>query len=242
MQLIRKEIEEAIDTLFGTDIFMISYDRIKQINPNRIKEQYRKKAKLTHPDRAYLLGVDEKELNIEFKKLNDAYRFLISCLNEDMKPDIQNNPFREQNRDKKENSKQDYWNYYYNGVIPKRKLRFLEFLYYKRIINWKTLIGALVWQYKERPRFGEIAVELNYIANEDILSIIKNMKFREKFGDAALRLKYINNLQHNLILMRQKRYNLPIGQFFVKKHIFNEALLNKYLEFHKEHNIQYQNM
>ena len=77
---------------------------------------------------------------------------------------------------------------FYKGPIPDRMLRFAEYLYYTGEISWEDLVHALVWQYRNRPKLGELAEETGALGQKDILFIIKNRHFTEMFGEAAIRL------------------------------------------------------
>lgn len=220
-------IETAIDTLFGTDIFLVSYDKIKNINPKRVKEQFRKKAKQFHPDRAGALGINESKLCEEFKKINEAYLAIMKVIKCDVFPENQTHMY--------DSSKPDN---YYNGPIPKRQLRFAEFLYYSGIIPWKTIIEALVWQYRQRPRVGEIAVEMSYIDRDTIIKVIKNMRFREKFGETCLRMGFLTQFQLNIIIGNQKKIDKPIGKYFIEQNYLSQNEIIKLLEENRKHNLK----
>lgn len=220
-------IETAIDTLFGTDIFLVSYDKIKNINPKRVKEQFRKKAKQFHPDKAGALGINESKLCEEFKKINEAYLAIMKVIKLDVLPVNQTHMCH--------SSKSDN---YYNGLLPKRRLRFAEYLYYSGIIPWKSIIEALVWQYRQRPRVGEIAVEMRYLDRDAIIKVIKNMKFREKFGETCLRMGFLTQFQLNIIIGNQKKLDKPIGKYFVEQNYLSQNGINRLLEENRKHNLK----
>ncbi|HNZ27540.1 MAG TPA: J domain-containing protein [Spirochaetota bacterium] len=220
-------IEGAIDTLFGADIFLISYDKIKNINPKRVKEQFRKRAKQFHPDRAEILGINESQLCEEFKKINEAYLSIMKAIKLDLLSGTQTHARRSAKLDN-----------VYSGVMPKRKLRFAEYLYYSGIIPWKSIIEALAWQYRQRPRIGEIAVEMNFLDREAVIEVIKNMRFSEKFGEACLRMGLLTQFQLNIVIGNQKRLDKPIGRYFVEQNYLSQNEINKLLEENRKHNLK----
>jgi len=203
-------IETAIDTLFGTDIFLVSYDKIKNINPKRVKEQFRKKAKQFHPDRAGALGINESKLCEEFKKINEAYLAIMKVIKCEV---ISGDQTHMRNS--------------------------TEYLYYSGIIPWKTIIEALVWQYRQRPRVGEIAVEMSYIDRDTIIKVIKNMRFREKFGETCLRMGFLTQFQLNIIIGNQKKIDKPIGKYFIEQNCLSQNEIIKLLEENRKHNLKY---
>lgn len=121
-------------------------------------------------------------------------------------------------------------------MMPHRKLRFGEFLFYKQIIAWHTLIQAIVWQHRVRPRIGRIALDLNYLEPRDIVTLLRNRKYREPFCRAAVRLGFLDNYQRIVLLGRQRNYNLPLGKFFLDARILGEEALEHYVHENRIHN------
>lgn len=129
--------------------------------------------------------------------------------------------------------------FFFNGMVPRRRLRLGEYLFYRRVIAWHTLINAIVWQHRVRPRLGQIALQLNYIAQQDIVNILKNKVVKEPFGRAAVRLGFLDDYQRFVLLGRQRGYNQPLGKFFVDFHILSEIELDRYIQENRIHNIHY---
>ncbi len=129
--------------------------------------------------------------------------------------------------------------YFYSGMLPRRKLRFGEFLFYNQIIAWQTLIDAIVWQYHVRPKIGQIAIDLNYLARHDILHILREKNLKERFGKAAVRLGLLDNYKRFVLLGRQRSYNLPLGRFFLENKILNDLTLAEQIQQNKQHNIRF---
>jgi curved DNA-binding protein CbpA len=129
--------------------------------------------------------------------------------------------------------------FFYKGMLPKRKLRLGEFLFYNQIIAWQTLIDAIVWQYHARPKLGQIARELNYLSQQDILQILQSKNLKEPFGEAAVRLGFLDTYKRFVILGRQKSYDLPFGKFFVNNRILNEIAITEHIRKNRLHNIQF---
>ncbi|OHD12594.1 MAG: hypothetical protein A2086_16050 [Spirochaetes bacterium GWD1_27_9] len=264
MDLTIDNIQNALKEIFDAKDYSVS--TLKFIQPDMIKDAFRKKAKLFHPDRALIVGISEDILNEKFKKINDCYQFLISVVSDsskinhllNLKINIKPTNVQPKKQDFKTNyythkkeEKQNYQYYkkhqaqqtnyvkiYFSGIFPKRRLRFSEYLYYSKLIDWHTMIRSLVWQYKLRPRIGEIGVDFNFLKKEDITDILKNIKPNEKFGDTAVRMQLLTNFQLNVILGKQKNYNLPIGKFFIEEGIFTINQISKLLIEHKEFNLR----
>lgn len=126
---------------------------------------------------------------------------------------------------------------YYTGPLPERMLRFAEYLYYTGEISWDELVHALVWQYRNRPKLGELAESTGIIKQKDILFIIKNRQFSEMFGEAAVRLGLLDKKTLDKLVRQQKMIGLPIGRFFLEKNIFSEEQLFRKLTSNRRHNL-----
>lgn len=129
--------------------------------------------------------------------------------------------------------------YFFEGSIPKRELRLGEYLFYNRIIAWRTLISAIVWQHRMRPRLGQIAMDLNYMAPQDIMTILKNKKFKEPFGMAAVRLGLLDQYKRFVLLGRQRSFNFPLGRYFLDYNILTETSLEQHIRENRIHNLHY---
>ncbi|HOV14105.1 MAG TPA: DnaJ domain-containing protein [Spirochaetota bacterium] len=254
-----KEIYKAVNDIFDSDYNTISNDFIKNIHPESLKSAYRKRVKQFHPDRAKIIGVSESILTEKFKSISNSYQFLLSVVKESEKlqfiqksnyQNAQNNCYKKKDEykepHKKEENLKPKYNYnkykvksfYCSTGIPNRKLRLSEFLFYSKLIDWHTMIRSIVWQFQVRPRFGEIAISYNFLTDEHVNFILKNLRMNEKFGEAAMRLGFIDLFKTNVILGKQKFYNNPIGKYFIENGILNQEKLTGILESLRRHNLK----
>ncbi|MBU0483009.1 MAG: molecular chaperone DnaJ [Proteobacteria bacterium] len=130
-------------------------------------------------------------------------------------------------------AKQDYFTgVLYQGPMPHRKLLFGHFMYYSGLIDWRTIVKALVWQRSQRPRLGEIGCRLGWLTEEDVLVILRNRGFLELFGQSAINHKLLNKKQLSVLVEQQKILQKKFGEFFVANNIFTprqlQDVLNKY--------------
>jgi curved DNA-binding protein CbpA len=220
-----KKLDDACKILFGPD-FQFSSDTLDYIQESGIKSAYRNVVKKCHPDKAGLFGKNENELSSRFKKVNDAYNILLDTI---------------KNKSKKIKYDSRVGDFYYVGSMPKRSLRFGEFLYYKKIISWNSLIKALTWQYRQRPKIGQICKDHNFIKDEDILKIIKDIRPNERFGEAAVRNKFINYKQLEKMLKEQNDFNFPLGRYFVSNNILSSDYIEQLAKEHKIYNLTFLN-
>ena len=118
---------------------------------------------------------------------------------------------------------------FYTGPMPKTEMRFAQFLYYSKKIDWNTFVQALSWQWKNRPRLGEIAVEKGYLKHADIITILRHSFPGELFGKVAIRLGFLSERELFLLLGHQKLLNKPIGLFFIEQCSFPQSEIEKQL-------------
>ncbi len=219
----------ACNILFGPS-FKYNSDTLDYIQLSGIKSAYRNKSKLFHPDRSHIVGKDELVLTEYFKKINKAYNTLLS---------YKENAIKKSYSKTKSNKKPiNKYNFYYKGNMPKTELRFSEFLYYSKRINWNELINSIVEQYNFRGKIGMICAELQFLKNDDINSIIRQKKENEKFGECAIRLNYLTINQLNIAIDKQKSKKYPIGRYFIDHKIISREELPILLHKNKQYNIK----
>jgi curved DNA-binding protein CbpA len=127
---------------------------------------------------------------------------------------------------------------FYTGPMPKTEMRFAQFLYYSKKIDWNTFVQALSWQWKNRPRLGEIAVEKGYLKHAEIITILRHSFPGELFGKAAIRLGFLSERELFLLLGHQKLLNKPIGLFFIEQCSFPQSEIEKQLAQMKKFNTE----
>lgn len=221
-----KDLEYACKIIFGP-LFNFTMDTMKYLEESGVKVAYRKKVKNCHPDKSKISGISEDELTMHFKQVNEAYNLILKFINNNKN----NMKINETINNIKKND------FYYSGNFPKKKLRFGEYLFYKKIISWYCLIQALVWQYKNRPKIGELCKSHNIIDDNDIINTLKNIKPGEKFGNAALRHGFIKENILKEMLIKQSNLNMPLGKYFLLNNIFTKEVLKNHLNEHFLHNL-----
>lgn len=233
-------VNKALITLLGHSNFKIS--DISRISLTRLKEIFRVRVKEVHPDMAVRLGRNRALLEEEFKQINEAYHFITDEIKSSKNRKIIVNPYSENisPRPKRQQSKgRKSGNFFYSGRLPEKELRFAEYLYYSRIINWKTLINSLTWQGRNRPRTGEIAQKFGFLNREDLVEVIRNSLLQERLGQTAIRLNFLTREQLMRVLYKQKSYRLPIGKYFTLHNLLDIELLEKMLRENMLHNLKF---
>ena len=110
-------------------------------------------------------------------------------------------------------------------MVPRRRLRLAEFLYYTGRVSWQSLINAVVWQRKAQPRFGELARELRSISSQDLARLLSSRLRHEQMGETAQRLRLLSAAEVERILRLQRARKRPIGRYFLEKESMTSATL-----------------
>ncbi|ABS24555.1 J domain-containing protein [Anaeromyxobacter sp. Fw109-5] len=194
-----------------------------------LRDAYRRRALETHPDRARALGRTEAELAREFGRVADAYRLLSALAAATparvaprrgsataRAPVRPSQPPRAAPRAAPPPPVASAR----HGGLPRRRLRLAEFLYYSGRVPWSAFVAAIAWQRAQRPPLGRIAVDLGFLAREDVGAILARRRAdaatAERFGEYALRRGFLTRLQLLAAVGRQGRLQRRIGEYFVE--------------------------
>ena len=127
--------------------------------------------------------------------------------------------------------------------LPRRRLRFAEYLYYSGRVRWSELVEAIAWQRGQRPPIGRIAVELGFLAHDDVGVILERRRLAGAngipFGEWAIRLGYLTPFQVLAILGQQLRSQRPIGQYFVERGILGPDEVEEVRHRIVRHNVRF---
>ena len=179
-----RDLFNACSVLFGTDV-NVSADFLKYLQASGLKAAYRKRAFETHPDRAAALAESALSLEERFKEVNLAYEQLSTFIEYPWKYSLRDHTFQRtaepdstgrKRRTHEAQIKEDRGivvikadhmalsEHFWQGNLPGRKLLLGRFLYYSGIISMRSLIEAIVWQKRQRPMVGSIAVHWDWLA------------------------------------------------------------------------------
>jgi hypothetical protein len=207
-----------------------------------LKTTYRRRALETHPDRARSMGRSESDLAAEFRRVAEAYRVLshlaagpipgprpsarpgsreraAASARAPAEPPRSSPPSPGAARPDAPGHRVRYS--VHPQDLPRRKLRFAEYLYYSGRVPWTVFVEALAWQRRQRPALGRLAVEWGFLEAEDVGRIMEERRVRgaqaTPFGEFAVRLGYLTSFQLLALLGRQLRMQRRIGEFFLEK-------------------------
>jgi hypothetical protein len=243
------DVVQACQTLFGKDVD-ITRDFLSYVQPSGVKSAYRKKAKETHPD---LFAADSPSLQqmktILFREILRAYHVLTLFFKQreegawNPAPRVPR-PHRRGREDRQTappsgtaGARQGGTSYF-RGSVPFRTLQIGQYLYYRGKISFEALINALIWQRKQRPSLGDIALRWGLIDPGGIKQISGSCERPRRFGEKAVEMGLLTIFQVNTILLYQRSQQDRLGKYFIlNQTLFPEELERLALEL-KEHNVR----
>ena len=125
-----------------------------------------------------------------------------------------------------------------SGTMPRQIFLFGRFLYYHKLISYKQLIDAIIWQKVQRPLIGNLAMRWNWLHTNDIAEIMRHRRFGEKFGECALRFNFLTPYELSMLLGRQRLLQPRIGRYFVENKILSPGTVEKMARELRLHNWQ----
>jgi len=127
--------------------------------------------------------------------------------------------------------------------LPRRRLRFAEFLYYSGRVPWTAFVDALVWQRAQRPALGRIAVQFGFLTPEEVMEVLERRRLdaaqQTPFGEYALAHGYVTPFQLLAMLGQQLRLQRRIGEFFVERGHIVEDDVNEIRARLMRHNLRF---
>ena len=242
--LTESEVLRACQILFGTEI-TISRGFLFYLQPAGLKAAYRRKAKETHPD---LFACEhpnvQREQAAHFRDVVEAYDIVCRYFKQWEKEPLEassRHVFSGASERKKQNCDQNDQEYTRDTVskhLPLRSLQLGQYLYYRGFITYRALINALVWQRRQRPVIGEIALRWRWLDNAAIERIIRARGLRGRFGEKALRLDLLTPFQIKVLLYYQISRQERLGSYFVRHGIMTSDKLMQLVRQLNEHNVR----
>jgi hypothetical protein len=241
------DVVQACQTLFGKDVD-ISRDFLSYVQPSGVKSAYRKKAKETHPD---LFAADPPPVQQMktglFREILRAYDVLNLFFKQREEGAWNSAPrvFRRHRQGREERQTappsgttgaSQGGTSYYRGSVPIRTLQIGQYLYYRGKISFEMLINALIWQRKQRPSLGDIALRWGLIDPGGIKQISGSRERPRRFGEKAVEMGLLTLFQVNTILLYQRSQQDRLGKYFILNQNMSTAELERLALELKEHN------
>lgn len=224
-------VQRALGVVLGVDPLRLATSRLDR---QTLKTAFRRQAHRLHPDKALVMGLPEQALTDRFRELKLAYDYLLALIEAQKATAYVSKPAAPPLNQPGSDTRPGF---HPSGKIPRRRLRFAQYLYYAHVIDWSTLFRAMRWQHRTRPCVGEIAKESGLLSGDDVTHILRHKRIDERFGEAALRLGRLDHVRLLTILGHQHRLDRPIGRYFVEHGVLTPEALEHWLRLHWTHNL-----
>lgn len=241
------QVIQACQTLFGSEV-NVGKGFLCYLQPEGLKSAYRKKAKETHPDLfAFETPHVLKEQTSLFRDVVDAYDVVSLFFKQREEGLWTPSPYaqasRRRHQGKKHARKPDTCARENTNArtvdqkpLPFRPLQIGRYLYYRGFITYRALIDAVVWQRKQRPVIGDIALRWGWLSAEAVERIIKAGGLQGRFGEKAVNLDLLSSFQVNVLLYFQHSQQERLGAYFVRHNILETEELERLVRELCEHN------
>lgn len=238
----RRKFSQACSVLFGPDV---PHPRtLKSPEWQReLKRAFRRRMMETHPDRAVTLGRPASELAPEFLAATRAYEWLapLAACNEEVV--FQDSTLPTPAPAATPAPRTAPAPVYYRAPIPKRSMRFAEFLYYSGVISWQAMMEAVVWQRRQRPLLGAIAISWGFLSEEEVDGLLalrrEQRALSVPFGEFALGQGAITPYQLFALVGRQRTLQPLIGSRLVELGVLPTAQVELHREKQRAHNARW---
>jgi hypothetical protein len=245
---------KAFSIVFGEMQSRDVYAVLAQLTQDDLAARFRSRAMELHPDRAGIIGKTPDYLERAFKQLHGAYRVLSRAIEDGTlvaQPQSSSRPARAAERPPRtqrgrpgaetDSRGSDGRGRFYAGRVPHGELRFAQFLYYNRVIDWRTMIDAITWQYRVRPKVGEIGRAYRFLDFDSVTRVLRTSPRGELFGSTAMKMGILDKRQLSVMLGKQYQLNYPIGRYFVENGILSRPEVDHLLQQNRRHNIRARN-
>lgn len=236
-------IFNACRTLFGKEV-NLSHEFLNYLQPSGAKTAFRSQAKVHHPDAHANSSTQIRNQQTErFRELRQAYDLIIDFL-EKRQRDLwthlnrrpaQSTPHRTWSSTRRHQQQKAHAR---PVSVPSIPLEFGMFTYYQGKVTYQQLIEALVWQRRQRPTLGAIALKWGWLSDAKVAQILNHRGHAVRFGKKAVELGYLKPHQIKALLQYQRSLQMRIGQYFIEKGLLTEEEAERISQSLKNHNDQ----
>jgi len=228
--LSEKALLNACRTLFGDEL-ALTREFLWYLQPSGVKTAYRLRAKEAHPDlhQAASSQVQQRQ-TLWFQEINQAYDLLCSFFSEREQGNRAIQP------EAQPHSPSGHRKETCSQVVPERPLEFGHYLFCRGAISYRQLIDALVWQRRQRPTIGELALRFGWLKAEEVTRIGRDRGPYARFGERAIRLGLLTPVQVHTLLLHQRTLHRRIGRYFIEQGILSEKRIEAFAGQLDEHN------
>lgn len=248
VEMTESDLFEACRFLFGHDI-QLSPDFLSYLQPSGAKSAYRRKVKETHPDLCGSAGsAVQRSQTEQFQKLLASYELVCDFFklresglwmpSQRSQATARSGPSSASPSAERRTASAS-GSRFNGGYIPQRVLQIGLYLYYRKCIDYRSLMEAIFWQRRQRPNLGDIAQRWGWLDKGDVDFILGFRGRERRFGEKAVGLDFITRRQLQTLLFYQRSQQKKLGQFFVENAVFSFEEMELLAKEQKEHNRRY---
>ena len=99
------------------------------------------------------------------------------------------------------------------------------------------LIEALVWQRRQRPSIGQLAINFGWMKSEDTDRVTRTRgTVYNRFGERAIHLGLLSSGQVQVLLKHQRNLHKKLGEYFIENRILSKEEVEHLAQKLAEHN------
>ncbi len=245
--LTETDVLQACQTIFGTETHVCS-GFLSYLQPNGARSAFRKIAKENHPDYFAREALHVQKYQTElFQKIVNAYEVLNlffkqrdagswGAVSAGYAVDLGRRDYRHGGPSAARRKQNRSAETVFRSPLPFRILELGRFLYYQGMISYEALISALVWQRRQRPVIGDIALRWGWLTTPAVNHVLGAMNCKGRFGERAVQLGLLTLFQVNTLLFYQRSQQERLGRYFIEKKILSPGDLDRVVRKLNEHN------
>lgn len=231
----------ACRTLFGQEV-NLSREFLNYLQPSGAKTAFRNQAKTHHPDAHARASTKIRNQQTErFREIRQAYDLIIDflekrhlkCRTISDRSSAQAASHRGKSSTHQRTRQKPHAR---PSSIPSIPLEFGMFTFYQGKVSYQQLIEALVWQRRQRPTLGAIALKWGWLSEAKVAQILGHRGHAVRFGKKAIELGYLKTPQIEALLQYQRSLQKRIGLYFVEKGLLTKEETDLISQSLKNHN------
>lgn len=220
------KVLSACQILFGEDV-KLDRNFLFYLQPGGLKSAFRRRAKEVHPDLVQRGGSELRRRTELFRQLVEAHDIVSEFFRQRETGSWGRSAGASAAAPRPAERSGTAADGYYHGQVPQIHLTIGRYCYYRGIIPYRILIEAVAWQRRQRPLLGEIARRWGWLDDDGVRRINAAGRTRQRFGERAVELGLLGNQQVQSLLLHQQSRQQPLGRYFVECGLASEAEMER---------------
>jgi hypothetical protein len=119
------------------------------------------------------------------------------------------------------------------GAPPAGREGLGAYLHRRGLISHRTLLAALIWQRRGRPRIGELAVRWGWLTPAQVQAVLVARPLGGRFADRAVDLGLLTPFRARTLLRFQGSRQRRLGDYFVDHGVLAREQVERLAELHR---------